>query len=395
MFIFGIINTLLNLPDTLRRYKARRRKEKGYRALTLGLAAVAAGDAKIAALQAARAEKYMPEDTGLPMLLKAQSQRLLGEEDDARQSFLRMLENKDAAFLGVRGLLQAALDAQNYNKALDLARQAQAMHPKQPWILRTVYDLEIRRHEWNAARTTLKKIRKQDDSAQIRADSDEVALLLAESDQKFESGDRDKAIALLKQAHAIDAAFAPTVQRLARFYNDTTRRSACIALIEKAWKLAPHPSFVALWEQLATAKEKDPVKRLRWFERLYKLNPDDPESLMMMARATMEEGIWGEAREYLHRAQELGADARLYKIWAELENRAGHNKDAAARMLNLALEARPAKVWICRVSGRIYKDWAPIATPHGSFNTIVWDDPDTSVSSTMIAKDVTMPLLAG
>lgn len=382
MIIFSLINAIVGAPAAWRRYKARRRKEKGYRALTLGLTAVAAGDAKIAAYQAYRAENFMPEDTGLPLLLKAQAQRMQGKEEEARHTFLSLLQNKDAAFLGVRGLLQAALDAKNYSKALDLARQAQAMYPKQPWILRAVYDLEIRQHEWSAARATLKKLRKAELFSPQQARSDEIALLIAESDRAFDEAMRDKGVALLKDALSLDPSFAPTIKRLARFYIDTGRRSATIATIEKAWKRAPHPALVSIWEELAP-QNVDPSKRLKWFERLYKLNPEDAESRLLMARAAMEEGLWGEARNYLHLAQESSADARLYKLWAELETKAGHNKDAAARMLNMVLEARPAKVWICRETGRIYKDWSPVALPHGSFNTIVWDDPDAASVSAL------------
>src|SRR5262245_23719039 len=52
IFVYNIIRTFVDFPKAYRRYSEIKSREKGYRALTLGLTAVAAGDAKAAVYQA-------------------------------------------------------------------------------------------------------------------------------------------------------------------------------------------------------------------------------------------------------------------------------------------------------------------------------------------------------
>ena len=144
IMIYSVIKGFADFPKSFSNYKEIKAREKGYTALTKGLAAVAAGDTKAANKQAEKARKFLPDDTGLPLLLDAQAARLDGRESDAAESFVALLEDKNASFLGVRGLLQSALDAQDYETAYTLASKALSSYPKQEWVLKIAFDLQVR-----------------------------------------------------------------------------------------------------------------------------------------------------------------------------------------------------------------------------------------------------------
>ena len=376
IFIYNVIRTFVDFPKSYRRYLEIRQREKGYRALTLGLTAVAAGDTKIAVYQAHRVTKFLPEDRGLPLLLQAQAARLDGREEDARQSFIALLESPDAAFLGVRGLLQAALDMRNYPKALELAHQALKLHPKQKWILRIVYDLQIKLRDWAKARETLYRAEKAGAFLPDKARSDRVAMLLAEAEADMENNNRLAALEKAKKAIKYDPAFVPAVSLAARLYNQTGNRRKAVRLVEKIWAVNPHPEFIAIWDALAPAgQSKKPLERLNWLEKLLSINGDAPAGLIEAGRMAMEESLWGQARSYFTRAEALAPGASLYRHLAELEERSTKNEEAALAWLEKAAHAPPEKIWICSETGRIYERWHPIAPPHGAFNTIRWDLP--------------------
>jgi len=328
IFLYGLIRGVTGFPKSLRKYTAHMRREKGYRALTLGLTAVAAGDAKSAGYQAQRATKFLPGDTGLPVLLKAQAARMEGREEEARENFALLLENKDAAFLGVRGLLQAALDRDNYPKALELAREALTLHPKQPWILRVVYDLEIKTRDWPAARSTLYRAEKAGAIDAQKAGSDRIAMLVAESDRALLEERREEALTKLKKAYRFDPSFAPVVTRLAKLYIQRRHRRKAVSVVEKAWKLQPHPEFIPIWD-LAQPKSKknkalDPMSRLRWFERLPALKPEDAQGQMAAARAaTIVEWLLNEC---LRSSRASGREARVVDSYRCLAPRAASLK---------------------------------------------------------------------
>lgn len=379
MAIFGIVKGVLDLPKTWGRYRDFTNKDKGLRALTLGLSAVAAGDAKAANYQSYRASKYLQDDQPLKTLLAAQAARLEGRELDASNHFIALMQDKEASFLGVRGLLQIALDSNDVNGALELSKRALEAYPKQPWILRIAYDLQLKAHHWDDAVKTLYVAEKAEVFHAQKALSDRVAILLARAEQAKVQGQEEHYFRYLQKAYQYDYAFAPSVERLALMYLERNKTKAAIAVLEKAWKTNPHPSLLPLWDRLCppprTTGKSEPV-RVKWYERLLKLNPDNVVSLQAIAAVCMGEQLWGEARKYLERAEAIAPSDTLYKLWAQLEDKATHDQSAVMEYLKKAADAPKEKVWVCTETGRVYDRWASVSDL-GYFNSIVWDYADS------------------
>src|SRR5215469_10155575 len=78
-------------PRDLQRLRSERRRRQGYRALSQGMAAVAAGDAAEAKRQARLANSLL-RDPPLVLLLAAQTAQLGGDETAAKRYFTAMLE---------------------------------------------------------------------------------------------------------------------------------------------------------------------------------------------------------------------------------------------------------------------------------------------------------------
>ncbi len=375
IFAYRILRAVTDAPKQYKNYVAISRKEKGHRALALGLTAVAAGDARTASVQAERALKLLPHDRGMPLLLSAQAARLKGNDTDARKIFAAMMENKDTAFLGVRGLLQGALEAQNYTHALALARQGLKLFPKQPWMLRMVYDLELRARNWDEAWKILARAEKAGAVSADAARSDRVAILLAEADGFAAQGHSDEAAGKITKAFRADPYFVPTVLRQAELYKQKGQTGRAARLIERTWAKVQHPDLAAAWLELVPAqKNMDALERLKRMEKLAGRAPNSPESHLAVAQAAMEASLWGEARDHLHKAEEQCADARIYRMLAEVENRSGNDR-AGEEFMEQADKTPQGKTWVCRETGRVYTRWSPVAEPHGSFNTIAWDFP--------------------
>jgi len=376
IFIYRIMRTVVDFPASYRYYSKIRAKDKGYRALTLGLTAVAAGDSKAAVKHAEKARSLLPEDKGLPLLLEAQAARLDGREADAQESFAGLLENKDTSFLGVRGLLQASMDVGDDKGALELARQALKLHPKQPWILRTVYDLEIEMRQWSAAENTLKRAVKAGAITKERALSDRVAMALAIAISAEGEGLQDVAASQYRAAMKLDGSSIPAIVLAAEYYIRQNQRKKAKVLIEKAWKKSPHAAMVDVWEQLMPNRDlSDALGRLKWFASLVKINPSIARAQVAAGMAASDAALWGEARSYFKAAEEIRPSKELYKALAVLEDRANGSREAAREWLEKAADVARERVWICRETGRIYPCWVPIAPPHGSFNTIEWNYP--------------------
>lgn len=378
LVIFSMFKAIASIPAKIAGRSKLQKHLKGYKALTLGLTAVAAGDAKIASYQAYRAQKFLPADEGLPLLLKAQAARLKGNDDDAQDSFEALTRNKDTAFIGLRGLLQAALDSGDHAKALDLARQALSQYSKTEWILKLTYDLEIRAGHWNEARDILKTLQKQAYISDETAQSDNVALWVAMADEQRAMENFDKALKYLNKAQGIDPDFAPIAQRLAQVHILNKNIAKARHVTEKAIKRSAHPDLIALWDQLIGQKlQKDPLGVMRHAEKLIKLAPKDFDVRLYLAEKAMDHGLWGEARTHLEEAENIRESAALYALNARLEKSTGGKAEDIAASESHAANGPPPKAWICSQSGTIYDRWDPVL-PNGVFNTLIWDVPGSS-----------------
>lgn len=384
IFVLRLITAIFKTPQKIiNLYKADQRK-KSFRALTRGLVAVAAGDVKRATQYSKQTKALWPDINGLPLLLEAQSAKLRGEDGLAQNRFERLLKDKDSAFLGVRGLLKASLDQGDYSRALEFARQAEKQHPKKPWIVECVYELEIKNRLWtDVLRTNHKLLKiKKEDAAKLN--KDRVAIYLHHHDKAINKGYDRQAKSEVEKAYKLDPYFVPTITRYAHFLIQEGKTKKCAKIIEQAWQYNDHPDLAELWKRLEPLPkgknvDKDYDNLMAWYARLIAAKPESAEAQMAAASAAMDKNYWGEAKAYLTVAEKIYPSARVYRLQAIVEQHSTQNDDAIHRLMERAANALPDKKWICEETGMIYDDWRAIAKPHGSFNTITWDIPGARV----------------
>jgi len=129
---FHLLRRILGGPRAFVRARRERRRRQGYRALTQGMVAVAAGDAEEAQKFARKADVLLAEPP-LTLLLSAQAAQLNGDERAAQSYFRAMLERPETEFLGLRGLVMQALRGGDEGAALALAERARELRPRTPW----------------------------------------------------------------------------------------------------------------------------------------------------------------------------------------------------------------------------------------------------------------------
>ena len=375
--VYILIKALRSLFLIPRKIVARHeetRHQKGFSALTRGLVAVAAGDSKKASLYAKRAQSMLPNNQiGLQLLLEAQAAKMRGEDGLAQNRFEALMSDKDAAFLGIRGLLKSAIDNNNHLLALDYAEKAAKLHPEQTWVLQTLYYLQVQNKLWGDVLETGKKALKISALERDKVESDQIAIHLMRYDYEVKQGNPSKALNDLKKAYKIDSSFAPTIVRYVGYHLAQKKKRQAINLIKKSWKESPHTDIALLWESLAPKGNQSKV--LAWYHQLIDLNSDSVESYIVHARASIDLELWGEAKSSLVNAERIKPSARIYHLLAIVEQNSTHNDNAIHELMEKASDAMPDKAWVCSQTGIIYEEWTPIAAPHGSFNTVVWQYP--------------------
>ncbi|WP_370540478.1 heme biosynthesis protein HemY [Azospirillum sp. INR13] len=350
--------------------------KRGYRALTQGMVAIAAGDAPTARKMARKADGLLNEPP-LTMLLSAQAAQLQGDERAAKQYFEAMLERPETAFLGMRGLLTQAIKSGDRVEALNLARKARGLQPNTPWLLGTLYDLEAQAGDWAAAEGTLQQAIQAGAIPTEEGRRHRAVLLLERSFEAERRGRADSALSHAQAAHDMMPGFVPAAVRLARLQIAADRPKPAAKVVERAWRQSPHPELAEIYRSLVSSY--DPLARVRLFQKLVRQAPDSAESHLAVAQAAIEAQLWGEARQHLNRAMEIGPTRRAYRLMAELDRSERHDEDAAKDWLAKAADAPEDPVWTCNSCGAVSHNWGGLCGHCGAFDSLTWKAPTVSV----------------
>jgi HemY protein len=395
-FIFSLLARLLRAP---RHWAGRRRDQRrleGYRALTSGLVAIAAGDARQADKLHKRAElmfrKGRLESPPLTRLLAAQAALMRGDSALAESEFSAMLGDPDTEFLGLRGLILQALKRGDDATALKLTARASQLKPSTAWVLQSQLALETRAQEWRKATQTLKQAVKKGAISAETGRHYQATLLIAHSRQATAEGLPRDALAHAAQAYGLDEGFAPAAVHYARLLADRNRTAKGLRALETAWVKTGHPQVAETYDLLLASEA--PVQRLKRFERLVELRPSDPESHLAAAAIALNARLWGEARRHLDRAGAQGPGPwprRLCHLMAELEQAEHANSAGRQTWLERAVRGEADPTWVCGACGAESHGWEPLCPSCHNFDSLAWRIPDRAEGTRAGQPDILPP----
>jgi HemY protein len=356
-------------PRRLRERQEHQRRLQGYRALTRGLVAVAAGDADESQRLAKRAEALL-EEPPLTLLLSAQAAQLNGDDRAAEKYFQAMLANPELEFLGLRGLLTVELRRGDTAAALEHARRAYRLRPQSEWTQSTLLELQLTQHQWKQAEALLIDSAKRRGTPEATLRRRRAVLLLEQAADIERTGDRAGAASIAERAHHAAPEFVPAAVASARLQNAIGKPKRALHVLETTWRLTPHPDLAA--ELFALWPQESPARRLARVQQFVASPPGHAEGLLTLARAALEAADWGLARRSLESLGGGPLEARVCRLWAELED-AEHGPGPAARDWLLRATGAPADpAWTCsRCSGHASL-WQPTCPHCGSFDTLQW-----------------------
>ncbi|HZP98641.1 MAG TPA: heme biosynthesis HemY N-terminal domain-containing protein [Reyranella sp.] len=369
-----IYRWLVGAPGALLEGWGESRRRRGYRELTQGLAAAAAGDGAEAQRHARKAEQLLSEPA-LTLLLSAQAAQLSGDRDGARRAFTAMLDDEQMAFLGLRGLIGQSLRDGDTAQALAYAERAFKLRPQTPWVVHSLFDMQAQIGQWRAAQETLDiglrtKVVTQDKGRTLKA------LLLVERSRAAEKAGNDvDATALAREAFGLAPERIAVAGRLAEMQIKSGDGKRAQRTLERAWALAPHPDLAALY--IKASGENDPLKRVAIVRKLADQKPDDLESHLALAQAALDAGLWGEARRHLDAAGGSNPPVRVCRMMAEVEERAQSDQAKVHEWLAKAAQAPADRSWRCSACGAHHESWRSVCESCGAFGTLHWRAPGT------------------
>jgi HemY protein len=310
-----------------------------------------------------------------------------------------MMRHPETEFLGLRGMLAAAMKDGDLDEALRLARRAYLRRPQTHWVLTTLFDLQTRRELWPEARSTVAAMVRAKAIDRAKATRWRAILYHLQAAEERERGQSFEAFELAIKALRLAPDFAPIAAQHSELALEQHNRRRARRGLEACWEAAPHPALARAYAALAP--DESPDDRLKRFEALHNLRPDHLQSQVTMAELAMLAKRWSTAREYLEKALKLDPTARVYRLLAELERVDGGDSERATMWLAKAMEAPPDPAWVCQVTGAVRATWSAFG-PAGHFDSLRWTLPpkvtpmldEDGLAALLLSGDATRPAAA-
>jgi HemY protein len=338
-FLVAVLRFIDGDETAISRFFHRSRERRGLEAMARGMAALAAGDARAARVNAERAE-LMLQRPELTRLLNAQAAELSGDNLRAETYYRALAEDPATSFIGVRGLLNRALEKGDTERALKLADAAARLRPKDAGVLDTLYTLQTRTFDWAGARRTLAAQRRHGYLPKSEANRRDAMLALAQAEDAEEEGKAEEAGRLALEAARLDPANDEAVATAARHLVAAGSPRAAAKLVTEAWRRKPSPALAAAFAKIEPGET--PEERRRRFRKLIAANPAHPESRLLDAELALLTRDWAGARKSIAELDEAEPSARSCLIRAAIARGEGTSEVEVRAWLARALEAQGA-----------------------------------------------------
>ncbi len=387
--IVAVIRFLNGDETAISRYFDRNRERKGYQALNDGLLALASGDGRLALMRAQRAEKYLAKPA-LTTLLIAQAAEAAGDGKRATDAYKALLAEDSTRFVGVRGLLRQKLAEGDTDTALKLAEKAFALKPRHAETQDILLKLQSESADWKGARATLGAKMKAGALPKDVYRRRDAVLALQEARTVMDDTASIEAREAAIEANRLSPDLIPAAAMAARSLIDKGDKKAATRVLKKAWETRPHPDLAAAFAEIEP--EETPIARLKRFKILTAAQPNNDETLMLLAEMNIAAEDFPQARRALADLITRHPTQRSLAIMAAIERGEGSDESVVRGWLARALTAPRGPQWCCDKCQAIHSVWAPICENCAGFDTLSWREPTETTGQSATASEL-LPLL--
>ncbi|MCC0003004.1 MAG: heme biosynthesis protein HemY [Methylobacteriaceae bacterium] len=368
--LWSALRLVFRMPSIFNYARNARRRRKGYDALTRGMVAAGAGDARAARKAANEASRHLPREP-LSMLLNAQVAQLNGDRVAAEAAFAAMAKREETKLLGLRGLHIEAQRRGDDDAANHFAREAHRIAAL-PWAGEAVVSQQAAQSDWEGALATVEANAraKAIDAATAQR---ERAVLETAIAQERELTDPEGALKLATSAAKRAPDLVPATALAARLLTRRGSLRTAAKMIEQADARAPPP---VRWDAYLVIRGGDSsADRYARAKTLARLAPDNIESRLMLARAALATRDFGEARKAIAPLVEGDArpSARVCVLMAEIEEAQFGESGAVREWLARGSRAPRDPAWIA--DGVVSSRWSPVSPVTGKLDAFRWTTP--------------------
>ena len=289
--------------------------------------------------------------------------------------------------MGIHGIMKQKLEEGDNQTAIELAQRAHLIKPKDQTTLNILFELQIKKNNWEKALEALKALHKSGGLPKDIFIRRTAILNLAKARENL--SEENEKIALLANKSAPE--LIPAAILAAEIYSKKGNKKLATSILRKTWNKSPHPEIPAAFANLEPTESAE--KRVDRFKPWIKVHKGTPEAKMLEAELALAAENYPEARKALGDLPQSNPSARALTIMAAVERGTGAKEAVVRGWLAKALGAKYGTTWCCEKCNNISSKWEPLCTQCGAFDTLKWME--TQLPSKIDKSMQLLPLIIG
>ena len=365
LIIYNIILSAVKTKNKIKSNIISKREDRSINSLSRGIVALISGDGEMAE-KLSNDTKSIPKILSpLKILLSAHSAHLNNNKKTATLFFEEMLDHKDLEFLGLRGLM---LQAKSEKEKIKYARRAYLINPKSNWVFNNLFKLEARLGNWREVEQILRNSKKYGVVNGLNIDR-KISISMFEQAKQYNQDDYIAKLKKYSEAYEITGDIVPLAFELSRLYLDRGKVRKANRVIEKSWKLNPHPDLFKLFKSIHKFDSREKFLR-RIIKISESLDSSNIEVCLSKAEAFYLSKDFNSARSLLKILIEKVPDKRAYTMMAEIEEK--EKGPLASKSWHEEKERLLLPLWICDSCDFSNNFWLPFCSKCSSFDSFTW-----------------------
>lgn len=297
-FIMG----LLNIPNVFRSTLSRYHLTQGLEDIEDGFTALYTENPR-ALKRIGKRLKSRIKSSQLPELFLGHSALLVENYDDARLHFLKLTQIDSMAYMGYYGLARISIAQHDQLAAISYLDHALTYEPNSLPARYMLLNLTVMEGQFERSLKDVNKILKTDPDNKFLL-MQKTDCLIGYADHLADSGLYSKSLSLLKEALALNPDDLDVQIQYVQTLLDAGKSKEAQKVITKIWETIPNEYFAPLYTSIRNADTD--IDRYKVLQDLFKVNPDDPVTLILKARYATKARLWGPAHDAINALIEQG-----------------------------------------------------------------------------------------
>ncbi len=360
------------LKQSKQKYKFYRERsiiEKGHDSFVQGMVALANKDFNRVIAEAKNTNKYL-KDKSLDLLLTSETLKIEKKFDQLNKVYEEMLNQPNMNLLGLRGLMEQNIRAQDYHHAFIYGEKLFHLNPKIEKLYETLVNIIGKTNNWQKLIYLSEQSLKYKIIEKKTYIENKSIAYFEISKIKHKSFELES-IELMEKALKLKESFAPFISFYIQLLINNNRLDKAKKVLRKAWTASPHPHLKQHMQKLAKALKISYLELVKYIVTNAK---DNYESRILLAESYIDNQNWDDARLQIKSLLSHKPTREVCLLMSKIEEGYSGDSYKINAWISRSNLGKLGKIWICHISGISQTKWTSVSKS-GYFNSLEWKYP--------------------